>query len=142
MGSLAKASFVVIDTSAVLAILFEEPEIDVFVEAIDLAKVVRLSAASYFEASLVLEGKGDALQRAGLDELLHESAIVVEPVTLAQAEIARKAYREFGEGFHRARLNYGDCFSYALAKATREPLLFKGNDFSQTDLEAAVRPSQ
>ncbi len=142
MGCRARANFVVIDTSAILAILFGEPEIDAFVEAIDRAEVVRLSAATYFEAALVLEGKGDSLQRAALDSLLRESDVVIEPLTFVHAQMAREAYREFGKGFHRARLNFGDCFTYALAKATREPLLFKGNDFSQTDLESAVRPLQ
>lgn len=132
----------VIDISAILAILFEEPEFDAFVEAIDSAAIVRLSTATYFEAAMVLEGKGDALQRAALDSMLFESEAEIEPVTLEHAKLACEAFRLFGKGIHRARLNFGDCFTYALAKATREPLLFKGNDFSQTDLEPAARPLQ
>lgn len=102
----------------------------------------RLSAASYLEVTIVVDGtRNPVLSRnldVLLDALLEEADLTIEPVTANQARIARMAYREFGRGSgHPARLNFGDCFAYALAKETGEPLLFVGNDFAQTDLRPA-----
>ncbi len=101
------------------------------------AKVVRLSVASYVEAAIHVERNGDEIRRAMLDTFLSQFGIQIEPVTAAQGQLARQAFVLFGKGRHKAGLNYGDCFSYALAKAYREPLLFKGGDFGHTDLVAA-----
>ncbi len=132
----------VVDTSAILAIIFEEAEFAAVVSAIDSAKVVRISVATYFEAAMVLDRRGDALQRSALDDLMEKSDAHLEPVTFEQAKLARQAFEQYGKGRHPAALNYGDCFTYALAKATREPVLFKGSDSSKTDLPLAVKPPQ
>ena len=96
-----------------------------------------MSAATYLELSIVMENKGGPRAGYELDELIAQTDVEIVPVTLEQAEAARVAWRRFGKGNHPARLNFGDCFSYALAKTAGEPLLFKGNDFSQTDIEPA-----
>jgi len=132
----------VIDSSALLAIILDEPELDEFTSSVAKADVVRFSAASYVEASMVLTMRIRPQQESSLDEYLQRYEIRIEPLTEEQARIAAEAFRSYGRGRHKARLNYGDCFTYALAKATREPLLFKGNDFSQTDLESAIKPLQ
>lgn len=128
----------ILDPSALLAILMEEPEADDFLAAIQRADRVVLSAAGYLEAAIVVEGRGSPVARALLDTVLEDFGIEVEPVTFEQARLARAAFRSFGKGIHPAGLNYGDCFTYALAKALRQPVLFKGNDFRQTDLIPAV----
>jgi ribonuclease VapC len=125
---------VVLDTSALLAILLLEPEAPLFAKAIESAEVVRFSVASYLEAAIYVDRYGDEVRRAMLDTFLAEFSITLEPVTVAQIQLARQAFQLFGKGRHAAGLNYGDCFTYALAKDKLEPLLFKGNDFSQTDL--------
>lgn len=130
----------IVDTSALLAILLREPEAEEFARAIERADVVRLSVAGYLEAALFVDRHGDEVRRAQFDTFLAEFSIRLEPVTAEQGRMAREAFRAFGKGRHPAGLNYGDCFAYALAKALREPLLFKGNDFSQTDVEAACQP--
>ena len=132
----------VIDTSAVLAILLDEPELTAFTVLITQENEVRLSAASYVEAAMVLEMRNRIRPKAMLDDFVEKYEIRIEPVTVEQAMFAIDAFRKYGKGIHKARLNYGDCFTYALVKAMREPLLFKGNDFSQTDLVPAVRPLQ
>ena len=96
-----------------------------------------MSAVSYVEASVVVDSNRNPILSRRLDDLLHEVQIAVEPVTLNQARIAREAYRDFGKGRHRAGLDFGDCFAYALAKDKGERLLFKGKDFSHTDIEPA-----
>jgi ribonuclease VapC len=97
-----------------------------------------MSAANYFEAAIVIDGARSPIASRRFDEAVTEAGIIIEPVTREQAEIARAAYRDFGKGSgHPARLNFGDCFAYALARARREPLLFKGGDFSQTDVAVA-----
>ncbi len=101
------------------------------------ASVLRISAAGYVEASLYIDRNGDAYQRAALDLFLREFEIRIEPITPEQALLARQALNLYGRGRHKAALNFGDSFAYALAKTYREQLLFKGNDFSLTDLEAA-----
>lgn len=126
----------IVDTSAVVAILRAEPDAPVFADAIESAFTRRISAASYVETAAVIEGKDGANSRR-FDDFFRKSRIVVEPVSTRQAEIARQAYRDFGKGRHQAGLNFGDCFAYALAKEMDEPLLFKGKDFSYTDVEVA-----
>jgi ribonuclease VapC len=98
-----------------------------------------LSAVSFVEAAVVIDGSRDPVASRGFDDLLQEAQIAVDPVTERQAQIARDAYRDFGRGSgHPAKLNFGDCFAYALAKVTGEPLLFKGKDFVHTDLQQAL----
>ena len=129
----------IVDSSALIAILRDEPEAQACAVAIDRAAVCRLSAASYLEAAIVVDGSRDPVASRRFDDLLREAAIVVEPVSEAQARIARAAYRDFGKGSgHPAKLNFGDCLAYALAKATGEPLLFKGEDFIHTDVVPAL----
>jgi ribonuclease VapC len=128
---------VILDTSALLAILLQEPEAERFAVAIEAAAVVRISAASYLEAAIYVDRNGDAVRRAMLDSFLEQFQIGIEAVTPEQAKLARQAFVLFGKGRHRAALNFGDCFSYALAKSYREPLLFKGGDFVHTDVSIA-----
>ncbi len=129
----------VLDTSALIAILRAEPEAEQMASAMAGALKLHLSAANYVEAAAVIDASRDPVASRRFDELLHVLGVVVEPVTPAQARIARAAYRDFGRGSgHPARLNYGDCFAYALAKDLLEPLLFMGDDFGHTDLEAAT----
>lgn len=128
----------VIDSSAVIAILFGEPEAQAFLSQMAVAEICRLSAASLVEVGIVLRREAAAKRREAFEEMLRLFSIQIEPVTEVQAHLALGAYDRFGKGTgHAAGLNYGDCFSYALAKQTGEPLLFKGNDFTRTDLEAA-----
>lgn len=128
----------IIDTSAIIAILREEDEARRFAEAIEAASVRRISAATYVEIGAVIDGARNPVASRLVDELLATAGIVIEPVTAAQARVARDAYRDFGKGSgHAAGLNFGDCFAYALATATGEPLLFKGDDFSRTDVTVA-----
>ena len=130
----------VIDTSALLAILLDEPGADSVVAAIERTTPRLLSAANLLEASMVIEArKGDAGGRE-LDLLLYRAEIDIVPVDRDQAEAARSAWRRFGKGRHRAALNYGDCFAYALAVTHRQPLLFRGTDFAQTDIAAVPIP--
>jgi ribonuclease VapC len=125
----------IIDTSALIAILRNEPESLFYAKAIESATRRRISAANFLEAAIVIDGSSDPIASRRFDELMREAQIVVEPVTEAHARIAREAYRDFGKGSgHPAKLNFGDCFAYALAQATGEPLLFKGDDFGHTDL--------
>ena len=128
----------IIDTSAIVAILRQESDARRFADAIEAAPVRRISAATYVEIGAVIDGARDPVASRLVDELLTAAGISIEPVTATQAVIAREAYRDFGRGSgHAAGLNFGDCFAYALAKATGEPLLFKGDDFTHTDLAAA-----
>ncbi|HZB88699.1 MAG TPA: type II toxin-antitoxin system VapC family toxin [Terracidiphilus sp.] len=110
-----------------------------FSKALDASKHSYLSAASYFETAIVLDKRRNPVLSAALDELILDAAITIEPLTAEQAKIARQAYRDYGRGSgHAANLNFGDCFSYALARARREPILFKGDDFGHTDLRSAI----
>jgi ribonuclease VapC len=130
---------VIIDTSAIVAILKGEPEAPRFANAIQAALTRRISAGSLLEAAIVVDGNEDPVLSRRLDEVVERASITIEPVTLDQVRIGRQAYRDFGKGSrHPANLNFGDCFAYALAKATGEPLLFKGNDFSHTDIKPAL----
>ncbi|MEZ5891117.1 MAG: type II toxin-antitoxin system VapC family toxin [Xanthobacteraceae bacterium] len=129
----------ILDASAIIAILRDEPEAKAYAIAIESADKRRLSAANFVEAAIVIDGSRDPIASRRFDELLNEAAIVIEPVTETQARIAREAFRDFGKGSgHPARLNFGDCFAYALARTAGEPLLFKGDDFSHTDVTPAL----
>lgn len=128
----------VIDTSAIIAILQDEPPADGLIEALEAAELRRISAATLVECGIVLQVRyGDHGERE-LDLLVQRAAIEVIAVTEAHAELARRAYRRYGKGRHAAGLNYGDCFSYALARALDEPLLFVGDDFPHTDIPDAL----
>lgn len=126
----------VIDTSALVALLGMEPEAPRLAAAIEADPTGLVSAATLVEASIVVESLQGEIAVRELDLLLARAGIVVEPVSAEQAELARQAWRRFGKGRHPAGLNYGDCFSYALSRATGEPLLFKGEDFALTDVTA------
>lgn len=125
----------VLDTSAVLAILQNESERRQFNEAIDAAEARSLSTASFVECSMIVESRYGADGVRDLDLFIAKAQISLVPVDEEQANLARRAFRKYGKGRHPAALNFGDCFSYALSKALQEPLLFKGNDFSQTDVD-------
>lgn len=126
----------VVDTSALVAVLQDEPERPALRDAM-VASTCRLSTATLVEAGIVMQGRhGDGgAQRLGA--LLTQLGVEAVPVTVAHAALAREAFRRFGKGRHPAGLNYGDCFSYALAVALSEPLLFVGDDFGQTDVDVA-----
>jgi ribonuclease VapC len=124
----------VLDTSALLAVLLNEAEAPAFRLAIEADPVRLLSAASLVETAIVIEARVGEAGGRELDLLLQKASIEVVAVDAEQADIARHAFRNFGKGRHAAGLNYGDCFSYALAHSAGEPLLFKGHDFSQTDV--------
>jgi len=129
----------IVDTSAIIAILKNEAEADVFSEAIEAAKTVRISAANYLETHILVDRYRNPILNARLETIFENPGIQIEPVTVEQAKIARFAYRDYGKGSgHRANLNFGDCFSYALAREKREPILFKGDDFVHTDLRSAL----
>ncbi|MGA7537773.1 MAG: type II toxin-antitoxin system VapC family toxin [Steroidobacteraceae bacterium] len=132
----------VVDTSALLAILRNEPERRIFNEAIEAAEARLLSTASYVETSIVLESRYGAEGVRDLDHLIARAQITLEAVNVEQARLARDAFRKYGKGRHPAGLNFGDCFSYALSRSLDQPLLFKGSDFPRTDLECheASRP--
>jgi ribonuclease VapC len=128
----------ILDSSAVIAILRSEPDAAAFAQAIEQAARPSMSAVSYVEAAAVIDGTRDPVASRRFDELLAEARVLIEPVTEKQARTARQAYYDFGKGSgHPAQLNFGDCFAYALAKARDEPLLFKGDDFSYTDVKSA-----
>ena len=125
----------IVDTSAVLAILYQEEDALDFVMAITREPICRMSAGNFLEACINIDSKGDAEASRQLDTFMRRTDIEIEPVTHEQIQIARQAYQDFGKGKHPAALNYGDCFAYALARSMGEPLLFKGNDFVKTDIE-------
>jgi ribonuclease VapC len=125
----------ILDTSAIVAILQDEPESPAFAQAVEDNRPVRVSAANWLEAAILVDGNRSPALSRRFDELLREAAVEVEPVTTQQAELALEAYRAFGRGSgHPAHLNFGDCFAYALAMERDEPLLFKGKDFAHTDV--------
>lgn len=129
----------IVDASAVIAILRAEPEAVVFARVIAEARSRRISAVNFVEAAVVIDGSRDPIASHRLDELISEAEIEIAVVTSDHARIAREAYRDFGKGSgHRAALNLGDCFAYALAKTSREAILFKGDDFNHTDLRSAL----
>jgi ribonuclease VapC len=128
----------VIDTSAIVAVLFDEPDQRLYDEAIAAAAVRLVSAVTRVELSFVVESRKGEAARAILDRFFALTGAEVVSVTSQQADIAIDAFRRFGKGRHRAGLNIGDCFSYALASATNHPLLFKGGDFIRTDVRSAL----
>ena len=127
----------ILDTSALLAVLFNEPDADYFERAIASATTCRMSAANHLEAAMVVEGRMGDEGGWQLDNFVETAEIELMPITPEQAQAARLAWRRYGKGNHPAALNFGDCFAYALAEVTREPILFKGEDFALTDIEAA-----
>lgn len=129
----------IVDSSALVEIIRHQPAAEACARAIESAPMCRISAATYVEAAIVADRCRDPVIRHQFDELLRLTPVRIEPVTEAQARMARDAYRDFGKGGgHPARLNFGDCFSYALAKALNEPLLFVGNDFLHTDVRCVL----
>lgn len=128
----------IIDTSAMVAILYREPEAAAFIQRIHDADSCRISVATWVELAMVVESQlgPDGMRQA--EAFFRRAGITIEPVAVEHGELARQAFLDFGKGRHKAGLNFGDCFSYALAKATGEPLLFKGNDFALTDIVAAA----
>jgi ribonuclease VapC len=128
---------VIVDTSVIIAILKDEEDAHAIGAVLSRSQNCRMSAVSYVEAGVVVDGSRNPVLSRRLDDLLRDVEVSLEPVTLNQARIARQAYRDFGKGRHKAGLNLGDCFAYALAKEMDEPLLFKGDDFCHTDIETA-----
>jgi len=128
----------VVDTSALLAIALDEPERRAFLDAIERDPTRLISAASVLEGGIIVESRLGPDAGDDLDQLIEQLGLDIQPVTAAQAQIARRAYRSYGKGRHPAALNFGDCFAYALARDTGEPLLFKGDDFSRTDIERCL----
>jgi len=128
---------VIVDSSTIIAILRNEPDAAAIAQALQQAPILRISAVTFVEAAVVADNDRNPLLSRRFDNLIRDAQMLVEPISARQAEIARQAFRDFGKGHHKAGLNLGDCFAYALAKEMDEPLLFKGNDFSRTDVEAA-----
>lgn len=129
----------IIDTSALISILRAEDDAADMAVAIEKAQVRRISAANFLETAVAIDASRDPVASRRFDELVEAAELRVEAVTFEQARVARDAYRDFGKGSgHKAGLNFGDCFAYALAKATGEPLLFKGDDFGHTDVTPAL----
>jgi ribonuclease VapC len=128
-----------VDASALVPVVRNEAGVDRFFRALsDLREPKYMSAANYLEAAIVIDGSRNPIASRRFDDAVAAAGIIVQPVTREQADIARAAYRDFGKGSgHPAGLNFGDCFAYALARSMREPLLFKGDDFSHTDVAVA-----
>ncbi len=129
----------IVDTSAVIAILRQEPDAAALEDRLAEAPVARIAATNWFEAAIVIDGRGDTAAQARFGSFVPRFGIDIEAITPELAAEAREAYRRFGRGNHPARLNFGDCFAYALARARGEPLLFKGEDFARTDIEPALK---
>jgi ribonuclease VapC len=129
---------VVVDTSALIAMLLAEPPADRLIDVFETGAAARMSAASLVEGGIVMQRRQGDEGEVRFDRLVHRLDLEIVPVTREHAEIARAAYRRFGKGRHPAGLNFGDCFSYALARSLDEPLLFVGDDFSQTDIVVAL----
>jgi ribonuclease VapC len=128
---------VIVDTSALIAILRDESTAEACAAAIEAASIRRISAANYLEAAVVMDASRDPVVSRRFDDLVQAAELVIEPVTESQAKTARAAYRDYGKGSgHPAQLNFGDCFAYALARETGESLLFVGADFGHTDVDA------
>ncbi|HUY86786.1 MAG TPA: type II toxin-antitoxin system VapC family toxin [Acidimicrobiales bacterium] len=129
----------IVDTSAIIAVLRGEPDADRYGDALANAAQPLISAGTYIEAAIVIDSNGDPVLSGRFDDLLTVARVRIESVTRQHAEIARQAYRNFGKGSgHPAGLNLGDCFAYALSRATGEPLLYKGDDFARTDIDPAL----
>jgi ribonuclease VapC len=131
---------VIVDTSALVAILREEADADVYAASLGATDRARVSAGTLLETAIVVDGNRNPILSRRLDDLVIEARLVIEPVTEEQVWIARRAYQDYGKGSgHPARLNFGDCFAYALARISGEPLLFKGTDFDHTDITSALK---
>lgn len=129
----------ILDSSAIVAVLTQEPDAKVYADAIEATDSCKVSAATYLETAIVIDSKRVPLASRRFDDFFNRAATAIVPVDRTQVRIAREAYRDFGRGSgHPARLNFGDCFAYALAKALDEPLLYKGQDFSQIDVKSAL----
>ncbi len=129
----------IVDTSALIAVITDEPDGARLGHLMASTANLRISAATYLEASMVLDRRDNPAAGAVLDDVIFDLKIQIEPFTPEQARIARQAFRDYGRGSgHPANLNFGDCFSYALARDKREPILYKGTDFAQTDLRSAL----
>ena len=128
----------IVDASALLAILFDEPEAEHFAALLAQAEAPRMSAINYLEAAIRIDQQDSVVATQAFDAFIELSGIAIEPVTVEHTRLARRAYAMFGKGRHRAGLNFGDVFAYALAKSRQEPLLYKGNDFVHTDVTGAV----
>ena len=129
----------IVDTSAIIAILRNEPDADRYASALAQANDPLISAGTFLEAAIVIDANRDPVLSGRFDDLLAVAAVQVEPVTARQAQTARQGYRNFGKGSgHPAGLNFGDCFAYALSRTTGKPLLYKGLDFAQTDVKSAL----
>ena len=132
----------IVDTSALIAILRQEPEALEFSRILAASEQSRMSVANFVEAGVVADGARDPIVSRELDDLIRLAEIEIVPVTLEQGRLAREAYRDFGRGSgHAAKLNFGDCFAYALAKESGEALLYKGNLFGATDVSSAREKS-
>lgn len=130
----------IVDASALITILRNEPEAPTYAKTIESANTCSISAINFVEAAIVIDGSRDPIASRRFDELCKEAKLIIEPVTEKQAYIAREAYKDFGKGNkHPAKLNFGDCFAYALAKDKGETLLFKGTDFAETDIIPAIK---
>jgi ribonuclease VapC len=128
----------IVDSSAVLAILFNESDAETYARALTQADSCRMSAVNFVEAAIVVEAQTKESGSRQFDAFFRRAAIAIEAVTEEQAHLAWQAYTDFGKGRHPAGLNFGDCFAYALAKVTGVPLLFKGEDFKKTDITSAL----
>jgi ribonuclease VapC len=129
----------IVDSSALIAILRQEAGSQNLLDAVVSKANCAMSAASFLETAIVVDAERDPVASRELNDFLQKTAIAIIPFDEAQARVAREAYRDFGKGSgHKAQLNFGDCFAYALAKTLNEPLLFKGTDFSQTDVRSAL----
>ena len=129
----------IVDTSALMAVLQDEPACGRILEAIVDAPSARMSAANWFEVAMIVEERGGRLASLRLDEFIRTAGIEIAPISVEQAVAARTAWRYFGRHKHSARLDFGDCFAYALAKTSGERLLFSGDGFSRTDVEPALK---
>lgn len=129
----------ILDSSAIIAILWDEEDAEDFSRRIAAAADCKISAANYVESAAVIDGRRGTTASRDFDSYFQNGRIAIMPVTEEQARLARDAYRRYGKGSgHPAKLNFGDCFAYALAKASGEPLLFKGRDFAHTDVASAL----
>jgi ribonuclease VapC len=131
---------IVVDTSAIIAIVTHEPEESIFIDLLDDSSATIMSAVSFVEAHMVLTGRRSTPNLASIEAIMAALGIEIAEVTHDQATLAVKGFLAYGKGRHRARLNIADCFAYALAKSRGAPLLFKGSDFRETDVIAAYQP--
>lgn len=128
----------IVDTSSLIAILFGEADAELYARALSTADESSISAANFVETSMIVETQTRAAGSRYFDSFFRRAGIVIEPVTVEHAHLAREAWHDFGKGRHPAGLDFGDCFAYALAKATGQPLQYKGNDFSRTGIVSAL----